>query len=76
MILVFLGTKPKMKKPGRMYPVRASVLSQKLTRKFGGHSGQTGKSWRDPESRNFRDFWMPVFTGMTVRAPHTFSANF
>jgi hypothetical protein len=31
---------------------------------------------RDPESRNFKNFWMPVFTGMTIKAAHIFSANF
>jgi len=56
--------------------LHASVLSQKFTTKFTRHSGQAGDSWRDPESRNFKDFWMPVFTGMTVKAAHTFSANF
>jgi hypothetical protein len=40
---------------------------RKFATKFNRHSGQAGDSWRDPKSRNFKDFWMPVFTGMAVR---------
>jgi len=44
--------------------------------KMSRHPGRAGDSWRDPESRNFKNFWMPVFTGMTVEMPHTFSTKF
>jgi hypothetical protein len=30
------------------------------------HSGQPGDSQREPESREFRDFWIPAFAGMTT----------
>jgi hypothetical protein len=26
-----------------------------------------GPGQRDPESKSFKDFWMPVFTGMTAK---------
>jgi hypothetical protein len=38
----------------------------RIRSKINRHSGQAGDSWRNPESRNFKDCWMPVFTGMTV----------
>jgi hypothetical protein len=31
---------------------------------------------RDPESRNFKDFWMPAFASMTCRETVTSCANF
>jgi hypothetical protein len=40
---------------------------RKFATKFNRHSWQAGDSWHDPESRNFKNFWMRVFTGMTVR---------
>jgi hypothetical protein len=50
-----------------------SVLAQKFVAYFDRHSGQAGDSWRDPESRNFEGFWMPVFTGMTARDEKLFT---
>jgi len=49
------------------------VVFQKFATKFNRHSGQVGvipafARRRDPESRHFKDFWITVFTGMTVRA--------
>jgi hypothetical protein len=32
-----------------------------------GRSASFRASWRDPESRNFKDFWMLAFAGMTQR---------
>jgi hypothetical protein len=29
--------------------------------------GDPAKAGGDPESRNLKAFWMPVFTGMTVK---------
>jgi hypothetical protein len=29
------------------------------------HSGQAGDSWREPESRDFREVWIPASAGMT-----------
>jgi fatty-acid desaturase len=42
-------------------------VAQKFATKLDRHSRQAGDSRRDPESRKFKAFWMPVFTGMTVK---------
>jgi hypothetical protein len=39
--------------------------SLEFVTKFNRHSGQAGDSWRDPESRKFKGFWIPAFAGMT-----------
>jgi hypothetical protein len=57
-----------MKKPGCVSPV--------IHNKIQPLSGQGSDSCRDPESRNFEGFWMPVFTGVTTRVAQTFPANF
>jgi len=44
-----------------------SIVAPKFATKLDRHSGQAGDSRRDPESRNFKAVWMPVFTGMTVK---------
>ena len=47
-----------------------SFVFQKCVTYFNRHSGQAGDSWRDPESRKIKDFWIPAFAGMTVgKAP-------
>jgi len=41
-------------------------MESKFAPKLNRHSGQAGDSYRDPESRNFKDIWMPVVAGMTA----------
>jgi len=38
--------------------------------------GNPRESGGDPESSDFKDFWILVFTGMTTEAPMSFSMNF
>jgi hypothetical protein len=42
-------------------------VEPKFAKKWNRHSGQGGGSQRDPESRNFKGFWMSVCTGMTAK---------
>jgi hypothetical protein len=38
-----------------------------LTQEYIVIPGKLANSQRDPESRHFKEFWMPVFTGMTTQ---------
>ena len=50
------------------------LCPRNLQQTFIRHSRQAGDSQRDPESRNLKDFWMPVFK-LFFASPHDVMRN-